>query len=93
MSACSGLMYSGVPMSWPSSVATVRSVSFCDVAFATPKSMILGTARSSCTETRMFDGFRSTVDDSFLVGVLHAFADPDEQLEAIPQGESRSSSQ
>ena len=35
-------MYSGVPMSSPSSVATVCSVRRCDVAFATPKSMIFG---------------------------------------------------
>lgn len=46
ISACSGLMYSGVPMSTPSSVNSERSVSGCAVALATPKSMIFGTARS-----------------------------------------------
>ena len=42
ISACSGLMYSGVPTSAPISVCSVRSVSDCVIAFATPKSMIFG---------------------------------------------------
>jgi hypothetical protein len=37
ISACSGLMYSGVPMIWPCSVCNVRSVSGVPVARATPK--------------------------------------------------------
>jgi hypothetical protein len=43
ISACSGLMYSGVPTIVPYCVNTVRSVSRCSVAFATPKSITLGT--------------------------------------------------
>ena len=58
-SACSGLMYSGVPIITPSSVNIVRSVSFCAVALATPKSMIFGTAFPSRSATSTFDGFRS----------------------------------
>ena len=58
-SACSGLMYSGVPIHCPSSVKRVRSVSLCDVALATPKSMIFGTGRPSSTATRMLDGLMS----------------------------------
>ena len=48
-SACSGLMYSGVPTRTPISVKSVRSVSGCVVALAIPKSMIFGTGLSSCT--------------------------------------------
>jgi hypothetical protein len=57
--ACSGLMYSGVPMTWPISVNIVISVRRCVVALATPKSMILGTGRPSTSATRMFEGLRS----------------------------------
>ena len=58
-SACSGLMYSGVPTSTPSSVTIVFSVSRCAIAFARPKSMILGIALSFCCTTMTFDGFKS----------------------------------
>jgi len=58
-SACSGLMYIGVPMSWWKPVLSVRSVREPPMAFATPKSMILGTAAPSMTVTRMFEGLRS----------------------------------
>ena len=40
-SACSGLMYSGVPMIAPNSVNSVCSVSRWPVALAMPKSMTL----------------------------------------------------
>ena len=41
------------------SVWSVRSVSACVVAFATPKSITFGIGRSSRTVTRTFEGFRS----------------------------------
>jgi hypothetical protein len=43
ISACSGLMYSSVPMIWPRSVKSVRSVRLYPVALAIPKSITLGT--------------------------------------------------
>ena len=59
ISACSGLMYSGVPTTAPSPVNSVWSVSGCAVALATPKSMIFGTGRPSSNVTRTFEGLRS----------------------------------
>ena len=58
-SACSGLMYSGVPMSWAKPVNMVFSVSCWPMALATPKSMILGTAAPSISVTKMLDGLIS----------------------------------
>jgi hypothetical protein len=58
-SACSGLMYSGVPMSARCSVNSVRSVSFAAVALAIPKSMTLGAARPSWADTSTLLGLRS----------------------------------
>ena len=58
-SACSGLMYSGVPISIPISVNNVLSVRRWLTAFATPKSITLGTGTPSCSMTRTFEGFRS----------------------------------
>jgi hypothetical protein len=46
-SACSGTMYSSAPTIWPTSVNMVRSVSFCWVALATPKSITFGTGLPS----------------------------------------------
>ena len=59
ISACSGLMYSGVPMSCPCSVKSVFSVSLWCKALATPKSITFGTALPSLAVTRMFPGLRS----------------------------------
>ena len=59
MSACSGLIYSGVPSRWLSSVNSVRSVNGWLMALATPKSMILGIALSPSVETRILDGLMS----------------------------------
>ena len=58
-SACSGLMYSGVPISWAKPVKSVFSVSCWPIALATPKSITLGTGAPSCSVTRTFDGLRS----------------------------------
>ena len=49
-SACSGLMYSGVPIIWPASVYTVCAVIAWLIAFATPKSMTLRRGPSPSTE-------------------------------------------
>jgi hypothetical protein len=59
-SACSGLMYSGVPIIWPDSVKTVWVVEAAAVALATPKSITftLG-AWPSTSNARMLPGFRS----------------------------------
>ena len=45
--ACSGLMYTGVPMTWPISVKSVPPPKSELVALAMPKSMTLGTALPS----------------------------------------------
>ena len=58
-SACSGLMYAGVPIAWPHCVSSVFSVSCVPSAFAMPKSMIFGCGTSSCSVTSTFDGLRS----------------------------------
>ena len=58
-SACSGLMYSNVPMTVPTRVYIVWSVSRCEVAFATPKSMMRGIGLPFTSLTRMFEGLRS----------------------------------
>ncbi len=47
ISACSGLMYSSVPMIAPNCVNMVFSVNFCSIALATPKSITFGTALPS----------------------------------------------
>ena len=54
----SGLMYTGVPITWPSSVRNGSPGSRSSaVAFAIPKSMTFGSARPSPSATRTFDGF------------------------------------
>jgi hypothetical protein len=59
-SACSGLMYAGVPMNCSNAVNNVLSVSrWSVVALAMPKSITFGMATVSCCETRIFDGLRS----------------------------------
>jgi hypothetical protein len=47
ISACSGDMYSNVPIMVPYCVNSVRSVSRCSVALATPKSITFGTGLPS----------------------------------------------
>ena len=61
ISACSGLMYSGVPMICPRSVKMVLSVSVWLMALATPKSMTLtmGVCPSPPGATRMLEGLIS----------------------------------
>ena len=58
-SACSGLMYSGVPIITPWAVCSVRSVSGWCIALASPKSITFGTGWPSYRQTRMLLGFRS----------------------------------
>src|SRR5215471_1626093 len=59
ISACSGDMYSKVPTRAPNWVNRVRSVSRCSMAFATPKSITLGTGLSSYSVTSTLDGLIS----------------------------------
>ena len=59
ISACSGDMYSNVPIIVPYCVNRVRSVSFCSVALAMPKSITLGTGLPSYSVTITFDGLMS----------------------------------
>ena len=57
--ACSGLIYSRVPTICPYRVNIVLSVSDCSSAFATPKSITLGTGVSSYSATITLDGLIS----------------------------------
>ena len=59
ISACSGLMYSGVPTTVPNCVNNVFSVSRWSIALATPKSITLGTGLPSWTVTSTFEGLMS----------------------------------
>ena len=58
-SACSGLMYSGVPIICAKPVNSVLSVSCWPVALAMPKSITLATGTPSCSVTRTLDGLMS----------------------------------
>ncbi len=82
ISACSGLMYSGVPIIWANRVKSVFSVSRWSIALATPKSITLGTGLPSWSVTSTFDRLDVAVDDPFLMGVLHGLADRDETAPA-----------
>ena len=57
--ACSGDMYSGVPINWAKFVNSVLSVSCWPAALAMPKSMIFTTGVSSCIATITLVGLRS----------------------------------
>src|SRR5262249_30206141 len=59
ISACSGDMYSGVPIICAKWVNRVLSVSCWPVALAMPKSITLGTATPSCRVTSTLAGLRS----------------------------------
>ena len=58
-SACSGLMYRGVPISWAKPVNSVLSVRLWPVALAMPKSITLGKGTPSSEVTRTFVGLMS----------------------------------
>ena len=60
MSACSGLMYSGVPINWPCWVKIVCSVNCWLVALAIPKSITFGKVKevSQFDEGVLFNGRR-----------------------------------
>src|SRR4029453_12676268 len=58
-SACSGDMYSSVPMIAPNPVTRVLSVRACPAALATPKSITLGAGPPSQGATRTLEGLRS----------------------------------
>ncbi len=58
-SACSGLMYSGVPIIAPSTVKSVSPAGLSAIALAMPKSMTLACGFPSWVETRTFDGLMS----------------------------------
>ena len=91
-SACSGDMYSSVPMIAPNSVKSVRSVSRWPVALATPKSITFGHRLAVVEGDQDVRRLDVAVDDALLVRVLDRLADRDEQLEALAM-ESRCSSQ
>ena len=84
-SACSGDMYSSVPITSPKPVNIVRSVSDCPVALATPKSITFGTGLPSYCATSTFVGLRSRWMMPFWCGVLHGLADLHEQLQPLPR--------
>ena len=58
-SACSGDMYSSVPIKLPKPVNIVCSVSRWPVALATPKSITFGTGLPSYSAIRTLEGLRS----------------------------------
>jgi hypothetical protein len=59
-SACSGLMYPGVPTTTPARVNSVCSAPGSgEIAFAMPKSMIRACGLPSTSDTRTFEGFKS----------------------------------
>jgi hypothetical protein len=81
-SACSGLMYSGVPISCRCSVKSVFSVSLLAVALAMPKSMTFA-KRLAVHGDEDVAGLDVAVDDPLGVGVLHGGADLREELQAV----------
>ena len=58
------------------------------MALAMPKSMILGTGRTSCTSHQHVTGLQIAVDHAFLMRVLHTVAERDEQLQSLAIVES-----
>ena len=91
-SACSGLMYSGVPTTAPNPVTSVCSVSGCPAALATPKSITFDDRLAVVRGDQDVRRLEVPVDDPLLVGVLDRLADLDEQLQPL-RGVSRCSSQ
>ena len=74
-------------------MCSVRSVSECVVAFATPKSMIFGTGWSSWSVDQDVRRLQVAMDDALLMGMLHGVADLDEQLEALAESTACGASQ
>jgi hypothetical protein len=73
ISACSGLMYSGVPIMWPDSVKMVFSVSVWSDGLGDPKSMTLTIGWPISTDTdEDVRGLHVPVDDPLHVRVLDA---------------------
>ena len=64
-----------MPITWPNSVNMVRSVSFCAVALATPKSITFGTALVVVLRHQHVGGLEIAMNDPLLMGVLHGLAD------------------
>ncbi len=86
--ACSGLMYSGVPIICAKPVKSVLSVSCCPSALATPKSITLTTGTPSCSVTMTFEGFKSRWMMPLWCGVLHGMADVREQRQPLSGGQA-----
>ena len=86
-SACSGLVYAGVPTKAWNAVNTVFSVSFRAVALAIPKSMTLGTGGSVVQAHQDVGGLDVPMDDPFLVGVLDRLTDLDEQPQSLARAQ------
>ena len=85
MPACSGDMYSGVPIIWAKPVNSVLSVSCCPMALATPKSITLTTGVAVVQRDQDVGRLEVAVDDALLMGVLHRLADRHEQLQPLPR--------
>ena len=83
-SACSGLMYSGVPTIWAKpGVQRLVGQRAGSTALATPKSITFGTGVAVVQRDQDVGRLEVAVDDPLLVGVLHRPADLDEQLEPL----------
>src|SRR6516165_2161324 len=83
--ACSGDMYTGVPIIWAKPVNIVLSVNSCPSALATPKSITLTTG--VVHRHQHVGRLQVAMDDAFLVRVLHRLADRHEQLQPLPWSE------
>ena len=81
-------MYSGVPTSMPSSVNSEPSVSGRAIALAIPKSMISRHGPIVVDGDEHVRWLQIAMDDPFLVRVLDAFAELNEQLETLAHGQA-----
>ena len=86
-SACSGLMYSGVPTNWWKPVYSVRSVRRCAGGLGHAEVDDLGHRGAVDDRHQDVGGLQVAMDDPLLVGVLHGPADQDEQLQPIADRE------
>ena len=91
ISACSGLMYSGVPISCAKPVNSVFSVSCWPDRLGHAEVDHLGHRRAVVQRDQDVGGLEVAVDDPFLMGVLHGLADRHEQLEPLARSKGCSS--
>src|SRR5437899_94826 len=87
-SACSGLMYAGVPRNCSKAVKTVLSVSrWSVVALAMPKVDHFGHCHAVVNGDQNVRWFDVPVDDPFLVSVLDCVANLHEEVQPLLRGQ------